>query len=114
MKTKEELTLEMLNLKDMARMALDVQDACNLSGVVHTWSKILPQLRKLVEGDCKANGKDFSTDVLNRHPVNVMFCNKLASLSGCNDPVSPSGDEGFSDAYRWALKEVSEPLRNPV
>ena len=56
--------------------AIDVQDACNLSGVVHSFDKIVSRIWD------EAREKGLGTDYVNRHPIVVMFVSKLASLSG--------------------------------
>jgi hypothetical protein len=56
-----------------AQQALDVQDACNLSGVVHSFARIL--------ADCDGL-KDLGTDARNRHPVCMLFADKIAQLTG--------------------------------
>lgn len=61
-------------LKELAQEALDVQDACNLSGVVHGWSRSIRRLRALLPGA--------GTDALNAHCVNVLWSDKCASLTG--------------------------------
>ena len=70
--------------------AIDVQDACNLMGVVRAFSRIIPRLFVSTRG----------TDERNRHPISVMFSSKIASLTG-----SESID-GFAVAYD-ACKEKS-------
>ncbi len=77
----------MRTMKELAQSALDVQDACNLSGVVHMFSSVMTDLR--------ANNPDMGTDDLNHHPISVMFSSKVASLSGCESA------SGFSVAYSW-------------
>lgn len=72
-----------------ANDAILVQDAVNLSGIVHSFSKALSDLR--------ASGIQNTAD-LNRHPISVLFSSKIASLTG-----SESFDE-FSKAYQWAKK----------
>lgn len=54
---------------DLARIALQVQDASNLSGVVHSWSEAISALRRL----CPEVG----TDDINRHPICVLFAYKV-------------------------------------
>lgn len=61
-------------LRELAKEALDVQDACNLSGVVHGWSRAITRLRELL-------GR-VGTDELNSHPINVMWSDKCAHLTG--------------------------------
>lgn len=63
-----------MSLKKLAAMALQVQDACNLSGVIHSWSKVVTELR--------AACPELGTDGINRHPINVMFADKVADLTG--------------------------------
>lgn len=64
-----------------ARRALDVQDACNMSGVVHALARIMGEM-------CRAG---LDTGARNRHPVSVLFVDKLKSLSG--------------DDFVWAYEE---------
>lgn len=76
----------MLTFKDYED-ALTVQDACNLSGVVRSFSQVLSSIwdeaRELNKG----------TDYVNTHPISVMYASKIASLSGCE------AMENFSLAY---------------
>lgn len=55
-------------------MALGVQDACNLSGVLHAWDAAVRRLRELLP--------DSGTDAINTHCVNYWFSDKCASLTG--------------------------------
>ena len=73
-----------LTPKDYADAIL-VQDACNLSGVVHSLAELLPRIRE--EPDCTG------TDFVNQHPIVVMYVNKLSSLSGAENGLA------FSTAY---------------
>ncbi len=88
-------------MKEMAQEALNVQDACNLSGVVHSFSRTITDLRLLLE---KELGTDFSTDKLNRHPVCILFTSKIASLTGYEQGSCLDADYeyGFTKAYNWA------------
>ena len=64
MKTDKKLTA-----KDYQR-ALDVQDACNLSGIVHSFAAVLPLIMEEVK----------STEGVWRHPISVMYVSKIDSL----------------------------------
>lgn len=78
----------------IARMyadALIVQDACNLSGVVHSFSRHMQTLCDM--------GID-NTDDRNRHPVCILFSSKIASLSGSED------FKNFSRAYGEVKQNV--------
>jgi hypothetical protein len=83
--------------KELAKEALDIQNACNLSGLVHTFSSTIRELRCRLEDEGA-----FSTDALNTHPICILFSDKLYSLaSGDNDSIK------FWKAFDWA-KKVSE------
>lgn len=56
--------------------ACEIQNACNLTGVVHEFSRTV----KLVREEADKLGK--GTDYINTHPVVVAFVDKLVSLSG--------------------------------
>lgn len=60
-------------LHDAARDALQVQDACNLSGVARAFVRAIDAVRGAGVTD---------TDAVRRHPVAVLFAHKLASLAG--------------------------------
>ena len=84
----------MLTIKDW-RSAIDVQDACNLSAVVHHWSALLTRLWK--EAEQTGEG----TDWVNKHPINVMYASKVASLTG------GEGVMNFMDAYDRCHLEIA-------
>lgn len=77
-------------LTEAYQLALQVQDASNLSGVLISWER---DIRPLVWEDVRANGGDFNT-----HPLNVLFASKVNSLTGYG--------QRFSEAYRIALEKV--------
>lgn len=80
-------------MAELAREALQVQDACNLSGVVLGFGRTITRLRRLLEQEGKGG-----TDQINRHPVCVLWANKIESLTG----------DDFSKAYDWARENESE------
>lgn len=59
--------------------ALAVQDACNLSGVVKDFARVVG----LIWEEARSLGK--GTDYVNQHPVCVLYIDKLASLARCQD-----------------------------
>ena len=76
-------------LKQLAQEVLDVQDACNLSGVVITWAVAIQELRETLRVAELPNG----TDDINRHPINVIWCDKCAHLTGIQaEPESMAAD----------------------
>lgn len=70
------------------KRAIDVQDACNLSGVVHDFSNMMT--RVWVEAR-KEEGR--GTDWVNTHPIVILYSNKISSLCGSEN------SEQFSMAY---------------
>ncbi len=73
----------------MYEQAIQVQDACNLLGVVYSLhNEILPAVRKEVD----------STEAINRHPAVKLFAFKIAALSVGECLCNISMKE-FSEAY---------------
>lgn len=64
--------------------AINVQDACNLSGVLHSFVRAMELLAEL--------GLD--TVAKAKHPVSVLYSSKIASLTG--------SERGFELAYKAA------------
>lgn len=83
--------------KSMAQEALDVQDACNLSGVVHSFSRIITEVRNRLELD-----GTIGTEAVNRHPVCILFSDKIAHLTG----TQMLGNDAVANAYRWAHQQA--------
>lgn len=61
--------------KDDYQKALDSQSACNLSGIIHSFSDIL---RRVWE-EARHNGK--GTDWVNEHPICRLFAEQISHLS---------------------------------
>jgi hypothetical protein len=55
--------------------AIDVQDACNLSGVVFSFAVVMQKICN----QAVAEGK--GTDWKNQHPIAIMFAEKIQSLA---------------------------------
>jgi hypothetical protein len=83
------------SLAELAKNAIDVQNAVNLSGVVISFARDISRLRVILN---ESLGKDFSTDKLNQHPICVMYASKIDSLT-----VGYEGgpDSRFTNAYDW-------------
>lgn len=64
------------HLRHAAREAILVQDACNLSGVVHSFSRVMSLLSEI------SNRQKRGTDWKNHHPIAVMYASKIAALTG--------------------------------
>lgn len=80
--------IDMRTIKELAKEAIAAQDACNLSAVVHSFSRAMTDLREIAH----AEGWE-STDKINGHPISILYADKIASLT-----ISMSG---FSYAYAW-------------
>jgi len=83
---------------DLARDAYAVQDACNLSGVVHSFAEVIARVRALLEQEGKGG-----TDSVNQHPICVLWADKIGHLTGhqaCGGPV-------IGAAYHWYWTQVA-------
>lgn len=60
----------MKNIQDLAREAIQVQDTCNLRGVLLGYHKAMCRLAQIV-------GSDYAT-----HPISVLWADKVAHLAG--------------------------------
>jgi len=71
--------------------ALMVQSACNLSGVVHSFSEILSRLVK------EAHEQGSGSDWINTHPLCVLFAEQIKHLAGDN----------YAEAYKTCESQVN-------
>jgi len=97
-----------MTLKQAAQTALDVQDACNLSGVLRSFTDIVmnvlwPEARNTGHG----------TDWVNQHPICTLFLDKLASLNRTQCLCSANMDS-FGKAYDEVHKLASAVEAGPV
>lgn len=74
------------SIRHLMQQALQVQDACNLSGVLYSWAEAMRELRDM--------DPDHDTEFYNTHPLNVLYASKVSSLTGC--------EINFADAYKKA------------
>jgi len=65
------------------QLALDVQNAVNLTGVVIAFAEVLKRILRVTK----------STDKTNRHPIAVMYASKIGSLTRHHDALE------FTNAY---------------
>jgi hypothetical protein len=77
------------------KRALDVQDACNLSGVVSSFSSVMS---KIWEEARKVEGR--GTKWVNEHPIAILYSSKIASLSGSD--MSARFARSLDMADRWS------------
>jgi hypothetical protein len=64
-----------MTIQDAAKTALQIQDACNLSGVIHSFPEIMETIWT------EARRVNAGTNWVNRHPIVTVFLDKLASLN---------------------------------
>lgn len=81
-------------MRNMYADAVQCQDACNLSGVLKSWATYLDAIW------AEARAQNKGTDFVNNHPVNVLFADKLYSLTGYGSR--------FSEAYAACKAEMDK------
>jgi hypothetical protein len=85
--------------KQMAQMALDVQSACNLSGVVRSFAEVTMALRKA----------GIHTESCNQHPVSQLFAAHIIDLTR----MGIADHEAYHRAYTECKRMASEPDPEP-
>lgn len=65
----------MKTIQEVAKEAIQVQDACNLSGVVHSFSRAMETIWS------EARLQNHGTEWVNTHPIVTLYIDKLASLN---------------------------------
>lgn len=91
----------MKTIQDAARIAIECQDACNLSGVLYAYK----QAMDIICTEANANNK--GTDWKNKHPINILFIDKLAHLSGYSQSFGTTLNQLFNIIGRCSLPECS-------
>ena len=77
--------------RKVCQTALDVQDACNLSGVLNSFLSVVRELRDV----------GYSTTDINKHPAVVLFSNKIGSLTNIETGLV------FSKSYNLCIDITS-------
>lgn len=83
--------------RELAKLALDSSNACNLSGVVLSFAEVIKEVRIRLESEGKGG-----TDNVNRHPVCVIFAQAIGNMTNCEVTTE------FSQALDWADKARKE------
>jgi len=84
-------------LSQLASDALMVQNACNLTAVLRSAHEAARTLLRHPDST--------GTDWVNQHPVMVLYADKIASLTGCNDIYSGNFDRAY-DACESLAKDT--------
>jgi len=92
-------------MKQLAQNALDVQSASNLSGIIHSFSSDISDLRSLLTQAAKSQEEAPGTDDINSHPVCVLYSAQISFLTKTS-PVGCEDVELYRKAYEWAKKQV--------
>lgn len=82
----------MKTLKELAKDALAVQDACNLSGVVHGFARCMSDMVEM----------HLDTDQRNTHPITLLWIDKLCHLSGYKQDYGEKVMSAYSAVHRLA------------
>jgi hypothetical protein len=70
----------MKSIQAVAKEAIQIQDACNLSGVVHSFSRAMETIwAEAREGEGKG------TEWVNTHPIVTLYIDKLLDLNRRSD-----------------------------
>jgi hypothetical protein len=83
----------MKTLKELAKEALDVQNACNLCGVAQTFARVMIDLGKHCSG----------TDERNTHPITIVWLDKLNSLARIQ-AFEGSGVDRVNEAFNQVIQ----------
>jgi hypothetical protein len=89
-----------MTYQQAAQTAIDVQDASNLSGVVHSMGLAV----SAVWDEARKQGK--GTEFVNKNPIMYLYIDKLASLNGtqclCADNLRNYG-KAYADVQSIAM-----------
>lgn len=94
-------------LAECAAEALAVQDACNLSGVVYGWARVMDVICEVSHRQGKG------TEWKNQHPVNILFADKVVSLAGVQGMHDTIGQDRCYKAM-IACRELAKVLKPEV
>ena len=72
--------------------AIFAQDGCNVSGLAHSFSAVMPK----IWAEARATGNE-STEWVNRHPIVLLYLNKMCSLADAENW------DAYSKAYEACL-----------
>ena len=89
-----------MTIQQAAQQALDVQYACNLSGVAKSFSQVIQEALWPI-----AHRDGVGTRWVNSHPVVTMFLLKMAELNGCGDTMHESYEGAEKACKELASRE---------
>lgn len=71
-----------MTYQQAAQNALDIQNACNAGGVVYTFAEVIQAVWTESHRRTKEGITPSGTDWVNRHPITMLFIDKLNDLAG--------------------------------
>ena len=88
---------------NMYQEALDVQNASNLSGVAHSLANITSK----VWAEVRETG---GTEDVNKHPVIILFLDKMNQLAGLQNLSADSGPvvNAIANAYNICMEKAGK------
>ena len=87
--------------RDLYRETLLMLDACNLSGLAHSFS------REIIPAICAEAQASGGTEQVNKHPLSVLWTKKMASLAS-RECLCEQCLEAFGAAYEEVKKRVQQ------
>jgi hypothetical protein len=90
----------MLTIREAAQMALDVQTACNLSGVVRSFVRVIDAIR---------NHPNVGTVSVNTHAICQLFASKIEDLTQVNYGLAGNLSAAYATCTRIAAGEPIPP-----
>jgi hypothetical protein len=83
--------------------ALHAQSACNLSGIVFSFARVMQRICN------EANAGGHGTDWKNHHPIVRLYAEQIAHLSGAGQP--DGGPVSYHEAYKVCTERSKEPAK---
>jgi hypothetical protein len=83
-----------ITYKQAAQQALDIQDACNLSGIAYAFERAITAV-------CEESHRiGQGTQWRNTHPIVTLHLLKMSELDGCGSTLHPSYDVAETECRR--------------
>lgn len=86
----------MKTMAELAQEAIEIQDACNLGGLVHGWSRSMSDLQDHLRQE--------GTRSVNEHPISKLWASKIHDLAR----MGLSDYDAFSKAYDECKKLAAQ------
>ena len=86
-------------LRKVTELAMQVQDACNIGGMVCHFPRVLAAVSAATNG----------TDEKNTHPIIRVWLDKMCHLAGIQASDGERANERISDAFDWCLEGGNLP-----